>query len=254
MAGKALKAAVVLTAAGFSSRMGIGTKKEFLKINGKFVLQMAFEAFASLNLFSNYIIVLPQAEIENGRDILSAPFKSISLTFVGGGSSRQESVYNGLLALEPISPDIVLIHDGARPWISRSVIEEVYSLTVLKEAAIPVVPSVNAMKTINSNGTVIADLKRDFTVAAQTPQGFSFKKILSAHKKAKNDKLIYIDDAAIYGKYVGNVETVSGDTSNKKITYLTDLADRQQVSLVGTSSLLGNATDAARLYYQKKEE
>ena len=69
MASKTLKAAVVLTAAGSSSRMGIGTKKEFLKINDKYVLQMALESFTALNLFSNYIIVLSQAEIENGRDI-----------------------------------------------------------------------------------------------------------------------------------------------------------------------------------------
>jgi len=174
-------------------------------------------------LFSNYIIVLSQAEIENGRDILSSFSESFSLIFISGGASRQESVYNGLLALEPISPDIVLIHDGARPWLSRSVIEEVYSMAVLNEAAIPVVPSVNAMKTINSKGTVIADLKRDFTVAAQTPQGFSFKKILSAHKKAINDHLVYIDDAAIYGKYSGDVATVSGDIANRKITYISDI-------------------------------
>ncbi|MCD6396643.1 MAG: 2-C-methyl-D-erythritol 4-phosphate cytidylyltransferase [Spirochaetaceae bacterium] len=223
MASKTLKAAVVLTAAGSSSRMGIGTKKEFLKINDKYVLQMALESFTALNLFSNYIIVLSQAEIENGRDILSSFSESFSLIFASGGASRQESVYNGLLALEPISPDIVLIHDGARPWTSRSVIEEVYSMAVLKEAAIPVVPSVNAMKTINSKGTVIADLKRDFTVAAQTPQGFSFKKILSAHKKAINDHLVYIDDAAIYGKYIGDVATVSGDIANRKITYISDI-------------------------------
>ncbi len=223
MASKTLKAAVVLTAAGSSSRMGIGTKKEFLKINDKYVLQMALESFTALNLFSNYIIVLSQAEIENGRDILSSFSESFSLIFISGGASRQESVYNGLLALEPISPDIVLIHDGARPWLSRSVIEEVYSMAVLNEAAIPVVPSVNAMKTINSKGTVIADLKRDFTVAAQTPQGFSFKKILSAHKKAINDHLVYIDDAAIYGKYSGDVATVSGDIANRKITYISDI-------------------------------
>lgn len=223
MASKTLKAAVVLTAAGSSSRMGIGTKKEFLKINDKYVLQMALESFTALNLFSNYVIVLSQAEIENGRDILSSFSESFNLTFASGGASRQESVYGGLLALEPISPDIVLIHDGARPWPSRSVIEEVYSMAVLNEAAIPVVPSVNAMKTINSKGTVIADLKRDFTVAAQTPQGFSFKKILSAHKKAINDHLVYIDDAAIYGKYIGDVATVSGDIANRKITYISDI-------------------------------
>ena len=227
MTNKTLKSAVILTAAGSSSRMGFGTKKEFLKINGKYVLQMALEAFTSLNMFSNYVIVLPQTEIENGQDILSSSFEYPSLIFIGGGSTRQESVYNGLVALESISPDIVLIHDGARPWISRSVINEVYSLAVLKEAAIPVVPSVNAMKSINSNGTIIADLKRDFTVAAQTPQGFSFKKILSAHKKAKNDNLVYVDDAAIFGKYIGDVATVSGDIANRKITYSSDMAGCQ---------------------------
>ncbi len=225
MKGRTANAAVVLTAAGSSRRMGLKTKKEFLKINGNFILQMSLHPFILSNIFSQYIIVLPKDVIEIGKDILSSLEISSSFTYVTGGTTRQESVYNGLLALEESLPEIVLIHDGARPWVSESIIEKVYRMTALKDAAIPVIPSTNAMKSINASGTVITDLERKSTVAAQTPQGFCFNKILTAHKKARYDHLDYVDDAAIYGKYMGSVETVTGDISNKKITYISDLQE-----------------------------
>ena len=127
------------------------------------------------------------------------------------------------MALEQEAPGIVLIHDGARPWITETIIREVYQKTVETGAAIPVVPSVNAMKTINSQGIIISHLKREFTVAAQTPQGFVFTKILISHKSASSDGLEYIDDAEIYSKYIGDTATCPGDTANRKITYLSDM-------------------------------
>lgn len=223
MSKEALKAAVIVTAAGSSNRMGPGTKKEFLTLNNKSVLLLSVKPFINTKLFSNYIIVLPETEIEKGRSILAPINEEVSLIFVSGGPTRQESVYNGLIALEDKRPDIVLIHDGARPWISKSLIKEVYRMTVLKDAAIPVVPSVNAMKSIDSSGTIITNLKREFTVAAQTPQGFNYSKILSSHKKAHPDNSTYIDDAEIFGKYAGDVTTVSGDIANRKITYQSDM-------------------------------
>ncbi|MCK5672909.1 MAG: 2-C-methyl-D-erythritol 4-phosphate cytidylyltransferase [Spirochaetales bacterium] len=223
---KALTAAVIITAAGTSNRMGAGIKKEFRVLNNLPVLLLSVKPFVDSKLFSNYIIVLPEIEFEKGRNILT-PLNE-SFYFVPGGLTRQESVFNGLLALENKIPGIVLIHDGARPWISKSVIEEVYRMTSQNDAAIPVVPSINAMKSIDSRGTIITNLKREFTVAAQTPQGFNFSKILSSHRKAHNDNLTYIDDAEIYSKYAGQVATVAGDIENKKITYQSDMESKRR--------------------------
>jgi 2-C-methyl-D-erythritol 4-phosphate cytidylyltransferase len=223
MGQETLKAAVIITAAGSSRRMGIGGKKEFLKMDGQSVLMMSIKPFIESKLFSSYVIVLPEEEIEKGQRLMSSLMEYSDFIYVTGGASRQESVYNGLLALEQETPDIVLIHDGSRPWITKTVIKEVFRKAGLSGAAIPVVPSVNAMKTINSQGIIISHLKREFTVAAQTPQGFSFNKILTSHKSASTDGLEYIDDAEIYGKYIGDAATVPGDTANRKITYLSDI-------------------------------
>ncbi|MCK5201900.1 MAG: 2-C-methyl-D-erythritol 4-phosphate cytidylyltransferase, partial [Spirochaetales bacterium] len=197
---EALKAAVIITAAGSSRRMGTGGKKEFLKINNQSVLMMSIKPFIESRLFFDYVIVLPIEEMEEGSNLLSPLFEFGNFSFVPGGLTRQESVYRGLLDLKKKTPNIVLIHDGARPWITETVIREVYQKTVQTGAAIPVVPSVNAMKTINSQGTIISNLKREFTVAAQTPQGFLFDKILTSHETASSDGLEYIDDAEIYSK------------------------------------------------------
>jgi len=218
------KAAVIITAAGTSSRMGSGTKKEFLTLNNQSVLLLSLKPFIDSKLFSYYVIVLPKEEIGKGRNILSSIEGNSSFLYVLGGSTRQESVYKGLLELIKENPDIVLIHDGARPWVTENVIKNVYNMSSQMDAAIPVVPSVNAMKSIDSSGIIITSLKREFTVAAQTPQGFNYTKILNSHKKAQMDDTTYIDDAEIYGKYAGDVKTVPGDTANRKITYLSDLA------------------------------
>ncbi len=220
---ESLKASVIITAAGSSRRMGTGGKKEFLEINNQSVLLMSIKPFIEAELFSTYVIVLPKKDIENGQKLLSRLSEQLNFIYVPGGPTRQESVYNGLLALKQENPFIVLIHDGARPWITETVIQDVYQKTVKTGAAIPVVPSVNAMKTISSQDIIVSNLKREFTVAAQTPQGFIFDKIFSSHKTARYDNLEHIDDAEIFSKYAGDVATVPGDTANRKITYLSDM-------------------------------
>lgn len=218
-----LKAAVIITAAGSSRRMGTGKKKEFQKINDQTVLMMSVKPFIESKLFFDYVVVLSIEEMEEGSNLLSPLFEFGNFTFIPGGITRQESVYHGLQALEKKAPDVVLIHDGARPWITETVIKKVYHKTVRTGAAIPVIPSINAMKTINSQNIIVSNLKREYTVAAQTPQGFIFNKILTGHETASSDGLEYIDDAEIYSKYIGSAATVPGDTANIKITYLSDM-------------------------------
>jgi 2-C-methyl-D-erythritol 4-phosphate cytidylyltransferase len=122
-----------------------------------------------------------------------------------------------------LDPDYVLIHDGARPWISPDLVNAVLENVVLHGACAPVLVPSDAIKQVDSSGLIVTHLRREETVAIQTPQGFRFKEILSAHTQAENDGSRYIDDTEIYERYIHSVSTVPGDPANRKITYNHDL-------------------------------
>jgi len=174
------KASVIIVAGGSGSRMGGGTKKEFLDIEGKPVLFRALDPFLKCGLFDSAVIVIKEG-LEDEAEKLITPFltpkQKDTVRCVTGGRTRQESVLKGLLALKDESPDIVLIHDGARPWITEKIITDVYNKVVTEGAAIPVVPSVNALKEIDGRGKIIRNIDRDRIAGAQTPQGFRYRGI-----------------------------------------------------------------------------
>ena len=122
-------------------------------------------------------------------------------------------------------PTHVLIHDGARPWVSRETIVNVLSAAVEHGAAAPVVPAVNALKVVDDKGVLKEHLSRESVYGVQTPQGFQFDEILSAHREAAADTVHYIDDTEIYSRYCGEVYAVPGNPENRKITYSHDLGD-----------------------------
>ena len=222
-------AVLIIVAGGMSTRMGNGIKKELADLNGEPVLCRTLRPFFETELFSMTVIVLPPPRIDQTKTLIASCLPSVmedTVIYAPGGKTRQESVYNGLREL-PSSSRTVLIHDGARPWITKDVILRVYEKTVQTGAAVPVVPSVNALKEIDSDGRVIRNLDRSIVVGAQTPQGFAFKDILSAHRKAAGDGRVYRDDAEVFSAYAGEVFTVPGDIRNKKITYREDLQQRQ---------------------------
>jgi len=220
--------AALITAAGSSSRMGGRRKKEYLPLDGKPVLLHSLEAFEKTGLFSLYAVTVPAGGEEEARHILAPwlrdPARAAATRIVAGGDSRQKSVYNGLAVLEADSPDIVLIHDGARPWVSPGLIEAVHRAAAAHGACLPLVPSVDALKTTDENGLITGHPERSSTSGAQTPQGFRYRDILSAHRKALGDGREYVDDTEIYDAYAGRVHSVPGSGTNKKITYPEDLA------------------------------
>ncbi len=221
-------AALIIVAGGMSTRMGSGIKKELADLNGEPVLCRTLRPFFESKLFSLTVIVLPPSRIEQTKTLVASCFpfvKKDTVIYVSGGKTRQESVYNGLRKL-PSHFRTVLIHDGARPWITKEVIFRVYEKAVQTGSAVPVVPSVNALKEIDSGGRVIRNINRSTVVGAQTPQGFAFKDIFSAHRKAAGDGRVYPDDAEVFSVYAGEVFTVPGDIRNKKITYREDLQQR----------------------------
>jgi 2-C-methyl-D-erythritol 4-phosphate cytidylyltransferase/2-C-methyl-D-erythritol 2,4-cyclodiphosphate synthase len=209
--------------------MGGTVKKEYLPLDGKPVLQHSLEAFGETGLFSVFVVTVPPGGEAEARSVLQGWLNegenAKNVLFVEGAETRQKSVFRGLAALEGRDIGIVLIHDGARPWISPRSISEVFLGTEAYGACVPTAPAVDAMKEVGPEGFIERHLERKKTFGVQTPQGFLYSEILAAHRQAENDGRDYIDDTEIYAAYSGSVHTVAGEVSNKKITFAPDIPD-----------------------------
>jgi 2-C-methyl-D-erythritol 4-phosphate cytidylyltransferase len=236
-------AAAVICAAGSSSRMG-GIKKEYQKINvsgiQRTVLEACVAAFASVNSVEIIAIAIPQNTEETARAALPEMFLTAlkpKIYFVDGGKTRRTSVFNALSFLVRHNPRYVLIHDGARPWISPSLVSGIIKAAEKYGAAIPALALSDTPKECNAplfNMGQADDepapifikthLKRAKTVIAQTPQGFKFPEILHAHEKAaiiENEE--FTDDAEVWGRFYGDVAVIPGSPKNRKITFPQDI-------------------------------
>jgi 2-C-methyl-D-erythritol 4-phosphate cytidylyltransferase/2-C-methyl-D-erythritol 4-phosphate cytidylyltransferase/2-C-methyl-D-erythritol 2,4-cyclodiphosphate synthase len=227
--------AVIICAAGASTRMN-GVKKEYRVLENVFdadgkpltVLGAVVTAFASSPRIDSIVITVP-ADPENGegkaRQCLPACFLP-RVSFAAGGVTRRASVHNALSFLAASHPDYALIHDGARPWIDRGLIERVMDAVVERKAVIPVLPLIETPKEIDENGFIKRHLRRASIGTAQTPQAFAFPEILAAHEKAAErelrDRVDYTDDAEVWGEFRGAVAVIRGSPANKKITFPED--------------------------------
>lgn len=204
-----------------------GEKKEYLHIDDMPVLLHTLIAFFRAYNYEQTIITIPEGDETRVSELLEPLSENYShqktrIHLVSGGDTRRDSVFFGLSSFTtPI--DYVLIHDGARPWVSKELIHAVIQDCLTTDATIPVVSISDAVKTISSHGFIDAHLNRRATTGAQTPQAFSYSLILRAHKKASEEGGNYIDDSEIYHEYAGPVHTVEGDPSNIKITYSEDI-------------------------------
>jgi 2-C-methyl-D-erythritol 4-phosphate cytidylyltransferase/2-C-methyl-D-erythritol 4-phosphate cytidylyltransferase/2-C-methyl-D-erythritol 2,4-cyclodiphosphate synthase len=238
----ALNIAVVICAAGASSRMkieGSAVKKEYQKLsNGNTALGTAVNAFAGVSSVQIIVITVPENGESAARAALPENFLSArkpKILFVTGGSTRRHSVFNALSVLEDFNPDYALIHDGARPWVSSSLIENVITAVKRYNAVIPLLPLTDTPKECESqwelqtdNGTsavfIKNHLKRSHTGIAQTPQGFKFPEILHALKQAASAETEEsTDDVEIWGRFCGPVAVIPGEPENRKITFPKDL-------------------------------
>ncbi len=215
--------ALILTAAGASVRMGDGPKKEYRDIEGVPVLARALLPFLAVRGISRVVVTVPAGDIARASALLAPHVSLAGVSFVEGGASRQESVRRGLAALRAAPPDIVLIHDGARPWVSAELIERVRAAAERCGACVPVLEAREAVKRVTEDGVILQHLPRQSLRFAQTPQGFSFARILEAHEKARANGVQCADDGEIFGLYAGPVEWVPGDPRNRKITWPGDV-------------------------------
>lgn len=224
---------IVICAAGSSTRFGSSVKKEYLPLETGTVLSTCVKKFINALNISALVITVPHNGVEQAK---AALFNDPSINypenifFTEGGSTRQESVYKALLTLQSLEnpPEYVLIHDGARPFVTEKIITDTINAAILHGAAAPGTTPVDTQKLLDENNFIVEHLQRSRMSAIQTPQGFKLKELLEAHQKALQDNKEYTDDTEIWGKYCGKVMAVQGDAANKKITYASDYDKKEK--------------------------
>ncbi len=202
--------------------MGGPTKKEYRLITGMPVLAHSVLPFLSAG-FSPIVITIPAGHADEAAALLRPHLSLDAVRFVEGGATRQESVFFGLRSLEADAPRIVLIHDGARPWVSAELALRVAAAAEIHGACVPVTEATEAVKEIDQSGMVLRHLPRPAIRFAQTPQGFLFDRILAAHGKAREAGVCCVDDGEVFEQFAGPVAWVPGDPDNRKITHEWDL-------------------------------
>jgi len=214
------KIAVIIAAAGSGNRMGSGIPKQYLKIQGKPILTRAVEAFSQNAFIDDIYIVVNQDYAESCRkEYCSARSKVKEI--VCGGAERQDSVYAALSILSA-DVDFVLVHDGARPFVTEGAIEALIESMVKHGAAALAVSIKDTIKSAE-NGIFSETLERDRLYSIQTPQGFNRRLLLMAYQKAFAENFYGTDDAVLVEKMREKVYLVKGDYNNIKITTKEDV-------------------------------
>src|ERR1700710_1432044 len=219
---KPKRTAAILVAAGRGLRAGGGGPKQYRTIGGQTVIFRAMEAF------SRHRDVFAVQPVVNPDDIAIFNEAAPSLRHqppTNGGATRQASVHAGLEALASAKPDIVLIHDAARPFVTSAVISRAIDAAGRTGAAVPTIPVTDTIKQVGDTGNVEATSDRARLRIAQTPQAFRFDVILEAHRRAARDgRSDFTDDAAL-AEWAGlTVATFEGDPANMKLTPPEDFA------------------------------
>jgi len=213
----------IITAGGLGARFSGETKKQFYKLNGQPILDLTISLFDKLNIIDNIIITLPADDFDIKSSYLTNLF-SKKLTCIIGGKTRQDSVYNALNSCKP-DTDIVLIHDGVRPFIKETEIVDLIELCKIHKAVIPGSKVKNTLKYVTNN-QVIKTTDRENIIEVYTPQVFDYKLILEYHQKATltpNLSINFTDDASILEFFNIPVYWHNSDNQNIKITTQADL-------------------------------
>ena len=217
-----MTASAIITAGGKGMRFGGGAPKQFAALGGKPLLAHSVEAFSSLDIIGEIVLVAPADWIEHAeREIAGIAGSKVSRV-IPGGPERQHSVENGLGALSG-STDIVVIHDGVRPFAEPSLIEEVIREAYVHGAALAALPAGDTVKKADASGIVETTIPRDTLWLAQTPQAFRYGLLKEAFGRARTDGFVATDEALLVERIGGSVKLVAGSPYNIKITTREDL-------------------------------
>jgi len=213
---KTERTAAILVAAGRGLRAGAGGPKQYRTIGGQTVIYRAMEAFCR---HPDVFAVQPVVNPDDAAIFNEAVAGLRHQPPTNGGATRQASVHAGLEALAGAKPDIVLIHDAARPFVTPAVISRAIDAAGRTGAAVPAIAVTDTIKQVDATGNVEATPDRARLRIAQTPQAFRYDVILDAHRRAARDgRGDFTDDAAL-AEWAGlTVATFEGDPANMKLT------------------------------------
>ena len=211
----------IVLAGGRGKRMNYHKSKQFIEIKGKPVLVYTLEKFIYNKSIDEVILVLPEDEVDYCKKEVLQKYSLKVDRIVIGGKERQDSVFNALEAME--KANIVLIHDGARPFISEKIIEEGIKYANIYGAAAPGVTPKDTIKIKNEDNISVDTPDRNTLVAVQTPQCFKYDEIYQCHRKIKEENAIVTDDTSVVERYGHKVYLYEGDYTNIKITTTEDL-------------------------------
>jgi 2-C-methyl-D-erythritol 4-phosphate cytidylyltransferase len=218
-----MKADAVIVSAGKGVRFMEGKKKQFHFLAGKPILVHTLDKFETCPLIRSILLVVGQEDMDLCmKEIIEKyQFKKIS-QIVPGGKRRQESVKNGIDVL-PKDTDIVVIHDGVRPFITKTMIEDSIHSASRYGAVVLAMPVKDTIKMSNPDGTVLKTLDRESLWQVQTPQTFQINIIKEAYYRASEDGMIGTDDASLVERTGVKVHILPGSYTNIKITTPEDL-------------------------------
>lgn len=206
---------VIVLCAGSGRRTGLSYNKMFYLIDGQTIYEKTMRTFLDDARCAQVVVVCKDEEKADFQRLL----EDERITYVTGGAERQDSVLNGLQA---VTQPYVLIHDGARPYLTRSCIDALLKELTVHSACLLMVPCVDTIKRV-IDGKVVETLVRSELMQAQTPQAFVTPLIRDAYQRARQDGVIATDDASLAEHYGHEVYAVMGDYGNIKVTSQKDL-------------------------------
>ena len=222
-----MKTYVIMLAGGRGNRMNADRNKVLLNICGKPVILRSIEAFSFIA--DEMVIVSRPDEREAVQNMTSSLSLSFPLIFADGGETRQQSVQNGLKAINPAPDDIILIHDAARCLVDRSLITCLAEAVIKFGAAVPGIPVTSTYKICDRDGYILMTPDRSSLYEAQTPQGFKAEKLYLAFEKASEEGVVCTDDASILEHYGIPVKVIHGSPANFKLTVPEDLSRAKSI-------------------------
>ena len=240
--------AAIIPAAGSGSRMGTDVPKQFLELNGVSILIQTVDRFLQVSDIRYIAIALPAAYRPAAQQAFQMYFSQDQyqrLLLVTGGATRQESVLAGLHALPP-ETKFVLVHDGARPFVSYSLIEQCLQAVMRNGAAILAIPVRDTIKQVNSSGEIVGTVDRSHLWQAQTPQGAAVDLLCKAYDIARRDGFEGTDEASLLENAGIPVHVVEGSEENIKITRPDDLKLATNINKESNMLRIGHGFDAHR--------
>jgi len=221
-----MKVAAIIPAAGQGVRMGSDVPKQFLALNGRPILSHTLDVFHRCDAVDEVVLVLPQDEIEAARHQLLDDAPKVKQV-VAGGRQRQDSVRNGFQALSA-GTDIVVVHDGVRPFVTPEMIGA--SVTAARECGAVITAVPLTIKKVNKEDFVERTVDRDGLWRVQTPQTFQYAVLKDAFARAAADNYYGTDEGSLIEHLGRPLKVITGSELNIKITRAGDLALGEKIA------------------------